>query len=71
MSDTLLAFEDVSRRVGLGRTSIYAGIAASTFPRPVKVGKRSLWVEAEISGWIADQIAARDMGIGMGKPKAA
>lgn len=71
MTDILLSFADVSRRVALGRTSIYAGIAAGTFPPPVKVGKRSLWVEAEIAQWIADRIAERDVGQNMGSSEAA
>lgn len=71
MSTTLLSFADVSARVGLGRTRIYAGIAANTFPKPVKVGTRSLWVEAEIDQWIADRIAERDVGENVGRPKAA
>jgi prophage regulatory protein len=71
MNDILLSFADVSARVALGRTSIYAGIAAGTFPAPVKVGKRSLWVEAEIAQWIADRIAERDVGQNVGKSEAA
>lgn len=71
MSEILLTRKEVERRVGLGCTSIYAGIAAGTFPKPVKVGKRSLWVETEIDQWIADRIAERDVGQNMGRPKAA
>lgn len=71
MSEILLQRYEVERRVGLGCTSIYAGIAAGTFPRPVKIGKRSLWVETEIDQWIADRIAERDVGQNMGSPKAA
>ena len=52
-------------------TKLYAGIAANTFPKPVKVGTRSLWVEAEIDQWIADRIAERDVGENVGRPKAA
>lgn len=71
MSEILLTRKEVERRVGLSCTSIYAGIAAGTFPKPVKVGKRSLWVETEIDQWIADRIAERDVGQNMGRPKAA
>lgn len=69
--DTLLPFSEASRRVGLGRTSIYAGIAAGTFPKPVKIGTRSLWVEREINVWITAQIKVRDMGRNMGRTKGA
>ena len=71
MSTILLSFEDVSARVALGRTRIYAGIAAKTFPAPVKLGRRSVWVEAEVDQWIRDRIAERDMGSNMGSSKAA
>lgn len=71
MSEVLIPFERVSAKAGIGRTAIYAGIAAGTFPKPVKVGKRSLWVESEIDTWIAERIAERDMGQKVGSPKAA
>jgi predicted DNA-binding transcriptional regulator AlpA len=31
-----------------------------TFPFPVKIGMRSLWVEAEIETWMQGRIAERD-----------
>lgn len=71
MSITLLTFAQVSAKVALGRTSIYAGIAARTFPAPIKSGKRSLWVESEVEQWIADRIAERDMVGNMGSQNAA
>ena len=71
MSEMLLTFDQVSAKVALGRTSIYAGIAAGTFPKPVKSGKRSLWVESEVDQWIADRIAERDMGQNVGSLKVA
>lgn len=71
MSETLLTFAQVSAKVALRRTSIYAGIAAGTFPKPIKSGTRSLWVESEIDQWIADLIAARDMGQDVGRRNAA
>jgi len=57
-----LTFAQVSAKVGLGRTSIYAGMAAKppAFPMPVKIGRRSLWVEAEIEAWMQQRIAERD-----------
>lgn len=71
MSQTLLTFAQVSAKVALGRTSIYAGIATGTFPAPVKIGKRSLWVESEVDKWIVARIAERDMGQNMGSRNAA
>jgi predicted DNA-binding transcriptional regulator AlpA len=35
-------------------------VKAGRFPKPIKIGKRSVWVEAEIDKWIAERIAERD-----------
>lgn len=59
-SERLLRRPEVLRRVGLGRSAMYARIKAGTFPRPVSTGGNSVaWVESEIDQWIADRIAAR------------
>lgn len=60
IQDTLLRFDAVSKRVGLGRTAIYAGINAGTFPRPVKIGLQSRWSEAEVQAWIDARKAERN-----------
>ena len=61
MPETLLKLPEVCRRVGLTRSPIYVGIAAGTFPKPVKTGERSVaWVESEINDWIAARIAERE-----------
>ncbi|MFC4727973.1 helix-turn-helix transcriptional regulator [Coralloluteibacterium thermophilus] len=58
-------------RVGLKRTAIYGAIAAGTFPKPVKVGAKSLWVDTEVEAWITRRIAERDVGGNMGSDQAA
>ena len=35
-------------------------INRNQFPAPVKIGKRSFWVEAEIDQYIADKLSQRD-----------
>lgn len=56
----LVRLPEVRARVGLGRSAIYAAIAAGTFPQPVRLGTRcSAWPEHEIAAWIAARIAAR------------
>lgn len=52
-SDRLLTFDQLSEKVGLKRTAIYAAINAGVFPAPVKIGKLSRWVEAEVDAWIS------------------
>jgi predicted DNA-binding transcriptional regulator AlpA len=57
---SLLRIEDVMRRVGFRRNKLYALINAGDFVRPIKIGRMSAWVEAEVDQWIADRIAERD-----------
>lgn len=52
-------------RVGLGRSYTYALIAAGKFPRPVKVGRASRWVQAEVDSWVQARIADRDATCGV------
>ena len=60
MTNVLLKLPEVSRRVGLSKTPIYAAVKAGTFPAPVKTGVRSVaWLEAEVDQWIAERIEAR------------
>jgi prophage regulatory protein len=49
----------VESRTGLSRSSIYAGIKAGTFPRPIQLGAQSVgWLESDIDAWILERIAA-------------
>lgn len=48
MSQSLIPFQQTSAKVGIARTAIYAGIVAGTFPKPMRVGKQSQWVESEL-----------------------
>ena len=51
--DRLLRLIEVRRRVGLGKTMIYAMIGDGRFPRPYKVTPAaSRWSEREIIAWI-------------------
>ena len=58
----LLAFEPLSHYVGFGRSRIYQLIAAGEFPQPIKVGKSSRWVKAEIDAWISKQATTQQAG---------
>ena len=50
------------KRAGISRSHAYELMAAHPpeFPRPVKIGKASRFVSAEIDDWIGSRIAARD-----------
>jgi prophage regulatory protein len=61
MPQQFLRREAVERATGLKRASIYAKIAAGTFPRPVKLGGHAVgWLETEIETWQKARIAERD-----------
>ena len=50
----------VEDRTGLGKSSIYAGVRAGTFPTPVRLSARAVaWRECDIDQWIAERTTAR------------
>lgn len=53
---------EVERRVGMSKSSIYRGVAAGTFPRPVHDLQSGTvwWLEHEIEAWQRARIRARD-----------
>lgn len=61
----LIRQSEVTHLTGLARRTIYEKIEepageGGNFPRPVKLGRISAWVEAEVYAWIAEQIKRRD-----------
>ncbi|HKY82845.1 MAG TPA: AlpA family phage regulatory protein [Sphingobium sp.] len=53
--ERLLKMEEVSRRVGLGKSMIYRLISEGRFPAPYKISPfASRWSEHEIVAWIAE-----------------
>ncbi len=59
--DRLLRLPEVIQRIGLRRTAIYDGIAAGTFPAPVRLTERAVaWPESSIDTWIASRPSARE-----------
>ena len=56
----LLRLPGVLGRVGLGRSTWYAMIAAGQAPQPCRLGQRLVaWVEPEIDEWVNARIAER------------
>ena len=59
MANAILRFPQVIKITGLPRSTIYAKLADDNFPRPIKLGERSVgWIEEEIQDWINQQIEA-------------
>jgi prophage regulatory protein len=58
MNQRLIRLPQVKSMVGLGRSSIYDKIKKGDFPKQIKLGRSSGWVEAEVQTWISEQIRA-------------
>ncbi|WP_417502254.1 AlpA family transcriptional regulator [Marinobacter sp.] len=57
----IIRLKEVMDQTGLARSTIYKYIDASSFPKPVPLGGRSVgWVEHEVQEWILDLISKRD-----------
>lgn len=60
MNIRMMRLPDVVQATGLGRSTIYAKVAAGDFPAPVKLGARAVaWPEAVVSEWLANRPSAR------------
>lgn len=57
MKYRILKLPDVMEKVGFGRSTIYRKASEGTFPKPIKLGERSVgWIEDEIDEWLDKQI---------------
>jgi prophage regulatory protein len=53
MNDNIKRLPAVKQFSGLGKTSIYEGVAAGTFPAPLKIGRRAVgWRESDLMAWV-------------------
>lgn len=60
MPEALLKREEVQRRIGYGRSKLFAEVAAGRFPRPVSIAaNRKAWLQSEVDGWIAQRADER------------
>lgn len=61
----ILRRKQVENRVGLSCSTIYAGVAAGTFPKPIQLGAQSVgWLASEIDAWLRERVAAsRDKAV--------
>jgi prophage regulatory protein len=57
----VLRFPHVKVATGLTRTTIYEGMVAGTFPKPIRLGVRAVgWLASDIDQWLDQRIAERD-----------
>lgn len=55
----ILRRRQVEDRVGLSCSTIYAAVAAGTFPKPIQLSAQSVgWLESEIDSWLRERVAA-------------
>jgi len=55
--DRMLRRKEVEQITGRSRSAIYEGMAAGTFPKPIKIGARAVaWPESVIRNWIAERM---------------
>jgi prophage regulatory protein len=60
----ILRLPQVEEATGESRSTIYKGISEGEFPKPVKLGAKSVgWVEEEIAAYNEARIAARDANL--------
>lgn len=56
-TERLFRLSAVETQVGLSRSEIYSRVKLGTFPRPVKLGKRTVaWTATSIDTWIKSLI---------------
>ncbi len=60
----LLSLRSVLDSVGVSKSSLYEMIKdpESPFPGPIKIGGRSMWIEADVILWKAD-VVRRNLGL--------
>jgi prophage regulatory protein len=56
-TERILRRPEVEHRTGLSRSGIYELLANGEFPKPIKLGSRSVgWLETEIAAWIQQRV---------------
>jgi len=72
MAKRIIRLPVVEDQTGLGRSSIYAGIAEGTFPAQIPLGGRAVgWDEDEINAWIEQRLEEAHAHASMHVNKAA
>ncbi len=52
----ILRINEVCKKTGIGRSTIYRMMQQGEFPKPIKLGKKiSGWLEEDIDQWLREQ----------------
>ena len=61
MASRILPIEEVIRKTGLSRRTLYTEISEGRFPKGAQLTARRVgWPEVDVDRWIESKIAARD-----------
>lgn len=58
LTNKIIRLPQVRGMVGLGTTAIYDKMKKNDFPKQIKIGRLSGWVESEVQAWINERIRA-------------
>lgn len=70
MGESLLRLAEVKRRSGYSTSGLYSAMSRGDFPRPIKRGAVSLWLESEVTAAVERDVATLPrMGQSMGQKR--
>lgn len=61
----VIPLKKVKDKTSICTAQVYALMSGGNFPKPIKIGRRSAWIEAEIDEWLDRRIAERDAKAGL------
>ncbi|WP_082684594.1 AlpA family phage regulatory protein [Aureimonas ureilytica] len=56
---TFIRLRDIIEIVPISRATVYRLAKNGQFPKPIRLGSSSLWVEAEVQAWLSERMANR------------
>lgn len=54
---------DIQQMFGIGQSTMYEYIQQEILPKPIKLGRTSIWLKSEIDAVIEKRKAVRDSGV--------
>ena len=54
MSERLLDYVEVGKRLCCGRTHLFLMVKRGEFPEPLRMGRARRWRESDVDAWIAN-----------------
>lgn len=58
-AERIVRMDELLRRLQISRATVYRWLDQKRFPRPVRLGERTIgWRSSDLSGWLAEREAA-------------